>query len=104
VLGAHGAVGLIGMAYRHGLQRQPLFNKHGSDCNHDRNRRRRLLRWQRPKRPPRGHDQVHLELDQRGRDGGEPGLITFRISSLEDDVLPFNPPQFTERLPEWRAL
>jgi hypothetical protein len=54
--------------------------------------------------PPRGHDEVYLELDQLGSEGGEPVLIPFRILSLEDDVLPFNPPQLMERLPEWRAL
>ena len=48
----------------------------------------------------RGYDDVHLEPDQLGREIGQPVVLILRKSIVDDNVLPFKPPELAQPLPE----
>ena len=49
---------------------------------------------------PAGHDDVHLEPEQLGREVGEPLGLPLRISILDDDVLALDVAEVAQPLAE----
>ena len=81
------------------LATKPSRHRINNARHDDGDRPRRLLR-----RLDRGrgvrHDDVHLEVDQLGRQIWEPAVLTLGPSGLDGEVLPFNIAQVAQALAE----
>jgi hypothetical protein len=69
-------------------------------ANHDDGNRRRGVLGCHRGRGRRRYDDVHLEANQLGSEVGQPVQPPLRKSIVDDDVLPFDPPELAQPLPE----
>src|SRR3989442_15163013 len=82
---------------------EPLAHRIGNRGHHDRDRARRpLCRPNRYRGAP--HDDVHSQPNQLGCQLREPLGVYFRVSVLDDDVLPGHPAEIPEAPLERLAL